>query len=174
MIINKSTSNELLADTLVVLGSAGLPIKKVIEFDTQSLLTTLSAGDPITATSFLFNASTIEDQNDLRELLDDEFEPRIIMNRGKKYKAKKAMTDVISSDDYLVFNSSEPSLQMNTATCTNCSTLFLLYLNSATGELWSAAAETGDTFQTLTQVSEVGLTCDNCGNEIVLLDENPW
>lgn len=173
MVINKTTSNALLVSTLVVYDSTGKPVKDVTEFDTDTLKATLGVGGPVTAGSFMFMATSDEDLASLYGLLDSALEPHVTMS-GKKYKAKKAMSDIVTPDDYLTFNAFNSPLQLHIATCTNCSTKFLLFLDGD-GELWTGEkVGGGDTFQTLTQVDETGLTCDSCSNNVAMFDVNPW
>ncbi len=171
MIINKTTSNTLLVSTLVVTGVNNEPVKNVTEFNTDTLETTLEVGGMLTATSFMFVATNVTDESNLHGLLNEDLVPRIVMN-DKEYRVKKAMDNVSSPDNYLMFRSFIPTLRIVVATCTNCNTKFLLYIDEA-GELWVAnKINAGDTFETLTQVNETGLTCDNCNVDVALYDEN--
>jgi len=174
MIVNKSTSDALLVSTLVVLDTNGKSIGKVTEFDTETKETTLEVGGPVTALSYLFCADTEEDQDTLIGMLDDITALSVTVSGGKKYKAKKSMDDSVHPDDYLVFNTHATTLQMYIATCTNCSTNFLIFMADE-GNIWNGEkVGGGDTFQTMTQLDETGLTCDNCTNAVAMLDENPW
>jgi len=171
MLINKTTSDALLVDSLVVLDSNGKPIKNVTEFDTDTRSASLSVGGPVTATSFCFVTSE-GDRDALIALLSSDLQ--FLVSIGKKFSPKKAMDDTASPDDFLVINTFRHPLRPVVAQCTNCSTRFLVHIDQD-DNLWDAnKINPTDAFNTLTQVSASGLTCDNCSESVELLDENPW
>jgi len=170
MIINKATSDALLVESLSVLEANGKPVKNVTVFDTSTREATLSEGGPITAASFLFTTEA-ENIEELLGLLDEDLKPLVAVN--KKFTSKKAMDSAASPDEYLLINTFESHLRPYIATCTNCSTSFLVYLD-ADDNIWDAdRVNNGDTFKTLTQVSGSELTCDNCSSGVSICDRNP-
>lgn len=171
MIINKTTSDELLVDSLVAIDSNGKPIKNVTEFNTDTRLATLGGGGTEAATSFIFSTAP-ENVESLMALLDEDLKPLVSVN--KKFTAKKAMDDVAAPDNYLIINTFPAPLRPYAATCTNCSTKFLIYVDE-NNNLWTAIRSNPvDNFETLTQIDDSSLTCDNCSQAVAVYDENPW
>ncbi len=169
MIINKTTSDALLVASLVVNDNNGKPLKNVTEYDTDTRVATLSAGGPATGTSFSFAVGSEDDFVSLTAMLSADL--KTLVAYTKSHGAKKAMDDVVSPDDYLVFRG---ILTQQMVECTNCSTRFLIHVDDE-GDLWSTnKPQAPDVFETLTSVDDASLTCDNCSNDVALYDENPW
>ena len=172
MIINKTTSNALLVNSLVVLDPNEKPVKGVVEFDTDTRTATLTVGGPVVAASFIFVVSSEEDLGSTSDLLDADLQPLVALN--KKHSAKKAMDETASPDDYLTISTFHQTLQLHMAQCTNCSTRFIIYLDDERN-LWSARrTNSSDVFETATLVDDESLTCDNCSEPVALCDRNIW
>jgi len=183
MIINKATSDAVLVDALVVLEPNGKPVKNITAFNTETMEATLSAGGPVTAASYRFEASSVEDRDAILALIDAAYpvtiedghavyqpnDPRFDLTYKTKFRGKKGMKDADSLPDN-VLQLSTGKLSVTSMVCSNCSTCFLVYVANDKS-IWSAArVKAGDKFDTLTEVDTSTLTCDNCDEAVSIYD----
>jgi hypothetical protein len=186
MIINKTTSDALLVNSLVVRGTTGGYLTGVTEFDTDTMEATVS-GSPEDASSYWFSASSEEDMGSLLALIPDVDEDVPVDGGGTetiqakdgaaqhirppgKFTGKKAMddTDTSPSDYHEIISLLVPVL----VECSNCSTHFIVYLTDDEKVYETERANASDKYLTATEIVDPGsYACDNCSNTVALLRE---
>ena len=166
MIINKTTTNSVVVNSLVLTNSSKKPIKNITEFNTATLVATISGGPATeTAAAFQFVVSDHDDVQTLVTELPDELHPYIITRH--RYKGKKAMDDVdtLPDDHFAVLGGASPCL----VECSNCNTVFLMVF--AQGKVWGTSKPNAtDKSFTLTEMDADNLTCDNCSNNVSVFE----
>jgi len=177
MIINKTTSNSLLVNALVLKGEAGGFISGVSEFDTGTLIASLEGGGTATAKVFYFIVAA-EDVTDVVSLfptetnpISEEEEPKAQLFAAvlvsSKFSGKKAMVADSSPDHYHeVLGTVAPYL----VECSNCGNKFIVYFASGDRVYQTTRANASDKHLTATEIVDpVNYNCDNCSETVSLL-----
>ena len=187
MIINKTTSDSLLVESLVVRGTTGGYLTGITEFDTDKMEAVPSGGGTVSASSYWFSTSSEEDMDSLFALIPevDEDVPneeggtdQVQVKDGAaqhirppgKFTGKKAMddTDTSPSDYHEIISPLAPVL----VKCSNCSTQFVVYLTDDEKVFETERANASDKHLTATEIADpTNYTCDNCSNTVALLRE---
>jgi hypothetical protein len=164
MIINKSTSDQVLVSSLSISSPSGYPEVKVQEFNTDTKVLTDSAGATRTAGSFCFYFDTDEEYGQLSSVL-----PEALLS----YRAAGKFKEVLS----MVWEQGDPSFVLlnlgvllpTLVCCSNCQQRYLVYRDQA-GGVWSVARATpSDKHQAATPISLSEVACDSCADKVRVL-----
>lgn len=177
MIINKTTSDTLLVNSLVIKGATGGFISGVSEFDTDTLVASLEGGGTAAAKVFYL----IVDEEDAASLIallptetnpfSEEEEPIAallgVVLTSSQFSGKKAMAADSSPDHYHeVLGPVSPYL----VECSNCGTKFVVYFARGDKVYQATRASPSDKHLTATEIADpVNYTCDSCSETVSML-----
>lgn len=193
MIINKSSSDEIWVNSLVVRDGSSF-LDNVTEFDTETMEATLLAGGPVTASQYWFApedeaqyqalvdaipVNTIEqiidadaegNPTDTAQITIKDFRLLSRVRKPGKFHGKKAMddSDTTPTDYHEVLSTVSPILVQ----CSNCSTKFIVYITPDNKVYETERVRVGDKHLTAIEITDPGnYTCDNCSNTVALMRE---
>lgn len=162
MIINKDTSNALLVNSLAVFNAAAIPIGKLKEFNTETLVATKNNDSTITAASFWFAAASEEDAVSIRALLPNNL-ISMVWCAGSQ-SVVYSMTQAPTDPDYFLLLGEQVVAKL--AKCGKCGEQFVVWVDGA-GNVWSAG-KTNGTDKHPKAVKLTTLACDACAEPLLL------
>ena len=134
MVIDKSTSNALLVNSLRVFGSSGKPLRKVKLFNTDTLVATKDDDSTDTCVDFGFFIA-FSDEAAVQALLDASLHTKIVLGGETGHGGSASMVYTAEDTEYLLLinNFARPAL----CECSNCGKKFVVFVDRS-GELWSS------------------------------------
>jgi hypothetical protein len=164
MIINKSTSNSLLVNSLVVYNTDSSPLLKLKEFNTSTLVAICKDDSTVAAGCFSFLTYTYNGADAIKALLSEDLHSyvRAVPQQLEPFVGSLAQAD--ADPDYFLFVGEEVKARL--AKCGQCNEQFIVWLDGA-GNVWSAG-KANDADKHPKAVKLTTLVCDAC-SELLLL-----
>jgi len=162
MLIDRTTANTLIKQSLVVLDLKGKVCKDVKTFDTSNMEIVFGDLSTDTGSEFYFVVANDADKNDLEGQIDTSIHFSIIVNENGPPKRSLDETDTAE------FLSVISKIESTICQCSNCDTNFLVHVDSQRNVWVMDKPNASDTFFTMTKVTG-SLNCDNCGSAITVL-----
>jgi len=157
MIINKTTSNAALVDSLQVIDTKGKTLRKLVELNTDTMQATDKRDVVKAVQEFYF----FGDATQLTALLPESLQRYIVPGLPNKQSMVWDKDDPDLTLDYVT------TLQPVLVCCSGCDTHFMVYLER--GNVWSPdKLNVTDKHFTLTKLKDK-LVCDGCGQPVRLV-----
>lgn len=169
MIIDKSTSDTLLVNSLRIFDSSGQPLHKVKAFNTTTMVATKDDDSTVSSCVDFGFFIDMPDEEAVEALLDPSLYSKIVPGHKTSHGGCASMDYEVTDPDYFFVQQSK--LAPVLLRCTSCSTNFVVFVDRV-GELWSTErAQASDKHLTATQLDKNTLTCDNCSNNVSFTEE---
>lgn len=168
MIIDKNTSDALLVNSIRVFGNDGKPLVKIKLFDTSSLVATKHDDQTEVCIDFGFFINHV-DKEAVDALVGAELVNKVIPGHKTAHGfGPSSMVYEETDPDHLL--TIESQLKPILLKCSSCETYFVVFLDRE-GGLWSTVrTNPADKHLTATELDKSSLTCDNCSNDVTLIE----